>query len=181
MKKIIFLLTLFLSFSTYCQFGNGMNQRQQRQRQMTQTQRPAPKPNYDVEKYLGIVIYEIEKAAKKSSIKLDSDEGKEFQTILKKYNKEVNDFRRINSFTLRTTKEMVESFQKKAQENKSGAGGDKVFKKMTEDLKPISETLKAKDIVLDKKLKTLLSKKQYKKWLKYNRKLYKFFPKDEEK
>lgn len=180
MKKYIFLLLLFTSFIAQSQYRNqGM--RNQRQRQMMQSQRPAPKPDYDVEKYLGIVIYDIEKAAKKSSIKLDSQEGKEFQTILKKYNKEVNDFRRINSFTLRSTKKMVESFQKKAIENKSGAGGDKVYKKMTEDLKPISETLKTKDILLDKKLKSLLSKKQYKKWLRYNRKLYKIFPNNEEK
>jgi hypothetical protein len=50
---------------------------------------------------------------------------------------------------------------------------------MTENLKPISEILKTKDLELDKKMKTLLSEKQYEKWIKYNRKLYKVFPKEE--
>lgn len=177
MKKYIFLLFVLTSFLAQSQFG-GM--RNQRQRQMPQTQREPPAPNFQVEKYLGIIVYDIEKAAKKSGIKLSSDEGKQFSKLLTAYNKDIKDIRRINSFTLRSTKEMVENFQKNAAKTGDLSNQLVVQKKMADNLKPISETLKIEDLKLVKSLKPVLSEKQYKKWIKYNRKLYKVFPKEEE-
>jgi len=180
MKKYLLILTLLTSFLAHSQLNRG-GMRNSRQNQMNQTPRKAPEPNFQVEKYLGIVIYDIEKAAKKSSIKLSSEEGKKFKTLLTKYNKEIKDIRRINSFTLRSTKEMMENFQKNAQKNGDFSDRTKVQKKMVENLTPISETLRTKDRALDLSIKEILSEKQYKKWIKYNRKMYKVFPKDEEK
>lgn len=180
MKKYLLTLTLLTSFLAHSQLNRG-GMRNSRQNQMNQTPRKAPEPNFQVEKYLGIVIYDIEKAAKKSSIKLSSEEGKKFKTLLTKYNKEIKDIRRINSFTLRSTKEMMENFQKNAQKNGDFSDRTKVQKKMVENLTPISETLRTKDRALDISIKEILSEKQYKKWIKYNRKMYKVFPKDEEK
>lgn len=180
MKKYFLILTLLTSFLAHSQLNRG-GMRNSRQNQMNQTPRKAPEPNFQVEKYLGIVIYDIEKAAKKSSIKLSSEEGKKFKTLLTKYNKEIKDIRRINSFTLRSTKEMMENFQKNAQKNGDFSDRTKVQKKMVENLTPISETLRTKDRALDISIKEILSEKQYKKWIKYNRKMYKVFPKDEEK
>lgn len=179
MKKYLLILTLLTSFLAHSQLNRG-GMRNSRQNQMNQTPRKAPEPNFQVEKYLGIVIYDIEKAAKKSSIKLSSEEGKKFKTLLTKYNKEIKDIRRINSFTLRSTKEMMENFQKNAQKNGDFSDRTKVQKKMVENLTPISETLRTKDRALDISIKEILSEKQYKKWIKYNRKMYKVFPKDEE-
>tara|TARA_R110002126_G_scaffold291781_1_gene457937 strand:- start:9937 stop:10470 length:534 start_codon:yes stop_codon:yes gene_type:complete len=177
MKKYIFLLFVLTSFLAQSQFG-GM--RNQRQRQMPQTQQEQPAPNFQVEKYLGIIVYDIEKAAKKSGIKLSSDEGKQFSKLLTAYNKDIKDIRRINSFTLKSTKEMVENFQKNAAKTGDLSNQLVVQKKMADNLKPISETLKIEDLKLVKSLKPILSEKQYKKWIKYNRKLYKVFPKEEE-
>jgi len=151
-----------------------------RQRQMIQNPRKAPEPNFQVEKYLGIVIYDIEKAAKKSSIKTSSTEGKLFSKLLLEYNREIKEIRRINSFTLRSTKEMMENFQKKARESGNFSERTKVQQKMIKNLTPISEALKLKDKKFNTSVKRILSEKQYKKWIKYNRKLYKVFPKDEE-
>lgn len=180
MKKYIILIFTFISFTSYSQFQNGGMQGQ-RQRQMPQTQRAAPEPNYEVEKYLGIVVYDIEKAAKKSGVKLSSEEGKKFSEALTVYNKKIKDLRRINSFTLKSTKEMVENFQKKAIETGDNTGQIEIQKTMMEDLKPISEALKNEDLKFDASIKTILSEKQYEKWIKYNRKLYKVFPEPEEK
>jgi hypothetical protein len=179
MRKYIILLFVFTSFLTQSQFRNG-GMRNQQQNQMGQTPRKAPEPNYEVEKYLGIVVYDIEKAAKKSKVKLTSETGKDFSATLLTYNKKIKDIRRLNTFTLRSTKEMVENFQKNSQKTGDRSGQKKVQKTMMENLKPISETLKVEDLKLDKKMKSLLSEKQYKKWIKYNRKLYKVFPKQEE-
>lgn len=176
MKKYIFILFVLTSFIAHSQFG-GMRNQGMRQ-QMPQTSQQAPEPNFNVEKYLGIFIYDdIEKAAKKSSIKLSSDEGKQFSNLLIKYNKKIKDIRRINSFTMRSTKEMVESFQKNAMSTGDISNQQEIQKKMIENLKPIAQTLKTEDLKLVKSLKKLLSEKQYNKWIKYNRKKGKFFPK----
>ena len=182
MKKIILLLILGCSFTANAQFGNGQRngQRQQRQRQMTQTPQKAPEPKFEVKKYLGIVIYDIKKVAKKSSIKLSSKEGKEFSKVLTKYNKDLRDITRINSFLLRSTKEMVENYQKNAMKSGDFSKQVQIQKKMNERLKPIGNTLKEEDKKLDKTMIALLSEKQYKKWIKYNKKMYKVFPVDEE-
>lgn len=177
MKKYILLLFAFTSLITHSQFNNGM--RNQRQRQMPQTQQKPPEPDFEIEKYLGILIYDIEKAAKKSSIKLSSDEGKKFFKTITAYNKKIKDISRINSFTLRSTKEMVENFQKNAQKTGDLSKQVEVQKTMTENLKPISDVLRIEDKKLDASMKEILSSKQYKKWIKYNRKNYKVFPKND--
>ena len=178
MKATILTLMLFFScLTTYSQMNGGFGMQRQRMRQMNQTQRPAPKINYEVEKYLGIVIYDdIEKAAKKTGIKLNSDEGKAFKTAIGKYNRKISDLRRINSFTIKSTKEMVENFQRNARKTGDLSDRQRVQKKMQEDLKPIADALRAEDIIFDTKMREILNKKQYKKWVKYNRKLYKKFP-----
>ncbi len=177
MKKnilLIFVLTSFLAHSQY----SGM--RNQRQRQMPQMQEKAPDPEFKIDKYLGIIIYDIKKAAKKSNVKLNSKEGKAFSEALNLYNKEIKDIRRINSFTLRSTKEMVENFQKMALKTRDLSNQPVIQKKMSENLKPIAETLKVEDKKLAKSLKEILSEKQYKKWIKFNRKNGKVFPKEAE-
>ena len=177
MKKYVLLIFAFTSLIAHSQYNNGMGN--QRQRQMNQTPRKAPDPKFEVEKYLGILIYDIEKYAKKSSIKLSSEEGKKFSEVLTKFNKKLKDFRRINSFTLDSTREMVENFQKNAQKSRDFSERANIQKVMAENLKPISETLRVYDKELDTTMKQILSEKQYKKWIKYNRKNYKVFPIDD--
>lgn len=177
MKKYIFLLFVLTTFLAHSQFGGMRNQRMRQQ--MPQTQQKPPEPNFDVERYLGIVIYDdIEKTAKKSNVKLSSKEGKQFSKLLTDYNRKVKDIRRINSFTMKSTKEMVEGFQKTARSTGDVSKQAAIQKKMVENLKPIAETLKTEDLKLVISLKELLSEKQYSKWLKYNRKQGKFFPKE---
>ncbi|WP_299059273.1 hypothetical protein [uncultured Polaribacter sp.] len=179
MKKIILLLLLTLAFNTIqAQFGNG-GLRNQRGPVM-QAEQKAPEPNFEIEKYMGIVVYNIPKAAKKSNIKSSSKEGKEFTKILTKYNKDIKDITRINSFLLRSTKEMVENFQKTSRSTGDFSNQKKVQKTMADNLKPLLETLKNEDRKLDATLKELLTEKQYSKWIKYNRRLYKVFPKEKE-
>tara|TARA_B100000795_G_scaffold66338_1_gene45406 strand:- start:4318 stop:4881 length:564 start_codon:yes stop_codon:yes gene_type:complete len=184
MKKIILLLILGCAFTAQAQYGNGQgngqrNGQRQRRQGVSQIPQKAAKPKFEVEKFLGIIVYNIKKAAKKSSIKLSSKEGKEFSNVLTKFNKDIKGITRINSFSLRGTKEMVENFQKKAMESGDYSNQINVQKKMNERLKPIANTLREEDKKLDKTMKVLLSESQYKKWIKYNKKLHKTFPKEE--
>ena len=84
---------------------------------------------------------------------------------------------RINSFLLKNTKIMVENFQKNSMKSGDFSEQPRVLKKMNENLKPISNFLKNEDLKLNTKLKILLSTKQYKNWIKYNKKLNKRIPK----
>ena len=177
MKKIILLLILSCAFTTQAQYGNR-NFRNQRQSQIPQPQQEAPEPNFNIKRYIGIVVYDIEKTAKKSSVKLSSKEGKEFSKVLTKYNKDIKDITRINTFLLRSTKDMIDNFQKSSMKSGDFSNQSKVQKKMEENLKPILETLKVEDLKLNATMKTLLSEKQHKKWIKYNKKIFKTFPED---
>ena len=141
-------------------------------------QQEAPKPNFKVKEFIGIIIYDIEKAAKKSGVKKASKKGKEFSRILSEYNKETKDITRINSFLLRSTKEMVENFQKAAMKNGDYSEQAKVQKEMISRLKPIGEAIREEDKKLNTAIKKLLTEKQYKKWIKYNRKKNKPLPKE---
>jgi hypothetical protein len=180
MKKIILLILIFNAFTAKAQFGAGqMNGQRQSQRDMTQTQQKPPEPNFEVEKYLGIVVYDIEKAAKKSGIKLTSPEGKQFSKILTDYNKDIKGITRINSFLLRSTKEMIENYQKSIMQSRDYSRQTEIMKQMNQNLEPISKTLKEEDKKLDASIKNLLSEKQYNKWIKYNKKINKIFPKEE--
>lgn len=181
MKKLLLLLILGCAFTAEAQYGNGyVNSQRRRQNEMFQMHEKAPEPNFEIEKYLGIVVYDIEKAAKKSKVKLSSKEGILFSKTLKEYNKDVKDITRINSFLLRSTKENVENYQKNAAKTGDFSNRNEVVKTMNETLEPINNTLKIEDKKLDAALKSILSEKQYKKWIVYNRKLNKIFPKEDE-
>ena len=179
MKKYIILLFVFTSLVVQSQFNpsNGRNNQRQRQR-IPQTAQKTPEPNFQIEKYLGIIIYELKKVSKKSNVKLSSKKGKQFAKVLTKYNKDIKDITRINSFLLRSTKEMVENFQKKSRKTGDFSNQPKIQKKMVENLKPISDALKEEDRKLNNLIKRLLFEKQHKKWLKYNKKMSKIFPKE---
>lgn len=174
MKKLILLLALITFGNLKAQMMNGGMQNQ-RQRQMMQTPEKAPEPKFDVELYLGIVVYDLEKTANKISVKLTSDEGITFSDILTNYNNKIKQIKRINSFTLNSSKELVENFQKNAIKNRDFSNQVEVQKKLAADLKPISETLKNEDQKLDADIKKMLSEKQYEKWIKFNKKLNKSF------
>ena len=75
---------------------------------------------------------------------------------------------------------MIENFEKNRQKTGDASGQKKIQETMMASLKPITTILKTKDLLLDKKIRALLSAKQYKKWIKYNKKLYKVFPKEDE-
>ncbi|MEO9572098.1 MAG: hypothetical protein ABJH82_14540 [Polaribacter sp.] len=176
MKKYILLIILFCGFTAQAQYGYGNSRQRQ---QLPQVQEKAADPDFPIEKYLGIVNYDIKKSAKKTSIKLSSKEGKEFSKILTTYNKEIKDITRINSFLIRSTKDMVDNFQKAAITSGDFSNQQKVQKKMAENLKPIFLILKEADVKLYSKMKDLLSDKQYKKWLKYNKKRHTFLKKED--
>ena len=76
MKKILLLILLYSSYTTQAQFNNNGRQRVRDYTQ--QTQQKAAEPDFKIKRYLGIVNYDINRAAKRSSLKINSEEGKKF-------------------------------------------------------------------------------------------------------
>lgn len=174
MKKIILLLILGATFTAQAQYRNGQRQGQ-RQRMQPQTQQTPPKPKFEPEKYLNIITYDIKKTAKKSGVKLSSEQGETFAKILTTHNKSIKDISRINSFTFKSMKKLAESSQALAQKSGDYSKLREVQKTVNKSFKPIIETLKKEDKELNKAIKKLLRQKQFKKWIKYNKKLNKTF------
>lgn len=178
MKKFISLFIFLFALTLQAQLRNGGLRGN---RNPIPQQQTTPKaPEFNIERYIGIVSYNVEKAAKKTGIDLSSEKGKKFATFLKIYNRDTDQIRAINGFTLKNTKDMVENFQQKALETRDLSNQQKVQKTMVEKLKPIADAIKVEDKKLDDKVFNLLSEKQYKKWIKYNKKIYKPIPKREE-
>ena len=173
-KKIILLLIVGAAFTAQAQYGNGQRQRE-RQRMQPQTQQTPPKPKFEAEKYLNIITYDIKKTAKKSGVKLSSEQGKTFAKILTAHNKSIKDISRINSFTFKSMKKLAENSQALAQKSGDYSTLRNVQKTVDKNFKPIIEILKKEDKELNQSIKKLLQQKQYKKWIKYNKKLNKTF------
>jgi hypothetical protein len=176
MKKYVFVLFVFVSLIANAQFGNRNNGFRQNQPQRDYTQPKTTDPDFKIRLYLGIIVYNIKKSAKKSSLKLSSKEGKEFSKVLTDFNKRIKGITQINSFLLNSSKKTVDNFQKTARKTGDYSKQPKIQKQMNESLKPLAETLKEEDVKLDKSMKSLLSEKKYKKWVKYNKKMNKTFP-----
>jgi Na+/phosphate symporter len=174
MKKIILLLIVGATFTAQAQYRNGQRQGQ-RQSLQPRTQQKPPKPKFEPEKYLNIITYDIKKTAKKSGVKLSSEQGETFAKILTTHNKSIKDISRINSFTFKSMKKLAENSQTIAQKSGDYSELRNVQKTVDKNFKPIIKTLKEEDKELNLSVKKLLQKKQYKKWIKYNKKLNKSF------
>jgi hypothetical protein len=64
MKKIIFFFLLLISFSINAQYEDSQRRRALERRQVNR--QPAEKVKFKTKKYLGIVVYDANKIAKKN-------------------------------------------------------------------------------------------------------------------
>lgn len=167
MKKLIFLLLIFVGFSTYAQFrqpGRGIRQSQD------PNQVQAAPFEFNPQKVIGITTYDVERAAKKIGLSGNKPEFKSFKDTILKFNKDIKDLSRINSFTFTQVKNNVESAQKLATESRDFSILQNAYKEASETFEPIVKIVTDKEKSLDESLKSFLSKKQFDKWLKYKAK-----------
>lgn len=173
MKAVIFSLLFFVSISSFAQFMNprgGMNQRGRMGQPQMRNPQPQKPPAFDGKKAIGIVNYDPEKTAKKISLKKSGKKFDSFKKIIVKFNKEINDVARINSFTFSEAKVKIESAQKLASESRDYSVLQNTYKEVSDLFKPIVNEVNRKEEELDNSLKPLLSEKQFKKWKKYKQK-----------
>lgn len=162
MKKIVVLLLLTFGFSYYCQA-----QVIDRKRMYPDT-RSQSGPMFNPYVIAGLIKYEeIEKAAKKSKIR-KKDLKAAFLKRLKEYNKSINGLSRINGFVLDDLKKNYDAKYKAAMASKNFKELMDFQKEMVPVMKPIKRQAFILDSVLNHDLKSMLSKKQYSKWINYS-------------
>lgn len=162
MKKLLFALLFLSGISVFAQFrqpGRGVRQAPPSQNQQVF--------DFNPEKAIGLITYNVEKTAKKVGVKKNKDSYNKFVNALSKFNKEVTDLKRINSFTFNQEKENVESSHKLTMESRDFSVLQKAYQRASETFKPIVKELEIKEKALDSVMVGLLSKKQLKKFKKY--------------
>ena len=169
MKNYTLIILLLLGFKVSAQFMNpGRGIRQSPTPNEQNQQNPIA---FNAEKAIGITYYDVNKTAKKLGIKKNSETFKKLNDTLVKFNKDIKDISRINSFTFSQAKIKVEGAQKLATESRDFTILKTAYKEISEDFKPIVEEVEKKEKNLDSFFKMFLTKKQFIKWEKYKLKL----------
>ncbi|KGL62911.1 hypothetical protein [Polaribacter sp. Hel1_85] len=163
MKNVIFIVITFLSFNVFAQPPGGGGRRQQGQSpQSNQTQKEV---KFNASNMAGVFYYDIKEVIKKTKVKGDNNQflvSKE----LKNYNFKVKEISFLNSKKFTDLDVVVNSISK---------GGDmearkNLRKKVDELIKPVRDDIHEIEKELNDNLEKILSEKQFKKWLKYQKK-----------
>lgn len=168
MKRIIIFFFLLCSFSLVnAQIRQG---RTQNVRPETNNTKP---PEFKPRKFAGIVTYDTEKVLKKVGVKKSNENYSKISSILKGFNKDMNDFSRLNTFTFNNVKSNVDAAQKQSVKSQDYSSLREAYSSASKALAPIIKQVIEKENTLNEKLKPLFSKKQFSKWVKYKLKLKK--------
>ena len=161
-RHIVFILLFLFSVTINAQFNR--QRIQPRTPVVSQQQRF---PEVDVEKAVGMIFYDSEKVLKKIGVKKSSKNFNLIISILKKFNREQNQVKRINSFLFSEGKSKIEFARKESAKS----GDFSIIRNATKDVttmfEPIVEVVKEKEKNLDLELEKILSSKELNKWNKY--------------
>lgn len=162
-RNVIILLFVVFSLSAEAQLVNRRTRTLDRTPGTTTAQKL---PEFNVEKAVGLTIYEMERVAKKLGLKKSSETLTKVTSIINKFNKSQKELARINSFSFSQAKTKIEAAQKEVLKTREYAVLEKAYKEVSEGFKPISKQIEEKEKTLDESLKSVLSEKQFKKWKK---------------
>lgn len=167
-RHIVFILLFLFSLRIEAQYNR--QRIQPRTPVVSQQQRF---PEIDVEKAVGMFFYDSEKVLKKIGVKKSSDNFNLVAAILKKFNRELNQIRRINSFLFSEGKAKIDYARKESVKSGDFSIIRNATKEVTSMFDPIIEVVKESEKNLDLELEKILSSKELNKWLKYKRNMKK--------
>ncbi|MCH3884765.1 hypothetical protein [Tenacibaculum aquimarinum] len=169
MKKIVFALVLFQSVFLFSQ-GRGGRGGGGRSQQGGNEQQERPKPEKFVAKdAAGIFYYEEYKVIKKIKVKDDDLEYKVVKS-LKIYNNKIKEILFLNSEKLDGLDLIINSKPQQRTSVDDNESKNDIRSRVREIIKPIRDEVNENELILNESLKGLLSEKQLKKWLKYQKK-----------
>ena len=128
-------------------------------------------PEFNVEKAIGLTIYDIERVTKRIGLKTSSEQYAKVVSVFNKFNKDQREVLRINSFSFSQAKTKIENAQSDVLKNRDYSVLEQAYKEVSDGFKPISEQVKEREKTLDNDLKPLLSEKEFKKWKKLQDKI----------
>lgn len=147
MKRIFFVVVLSISVFGFAQ--------------------DAPKmPKYNAKNAAGIFYYNVLEATEKIKVKKE-DKKASFSKELRAYNSKIKEISFLNMPKLNGTDLTVNSIGEMAFRDADLA--EKVRKAITDNVLPVRDSVLKSETKLNENLKKILSKKQYKKWEKYQR------------
>lgn len=130
--------------------------------------------------FVGIFYYDKEEVLKKVKIKKLDKEGVVIKA-LKTYNKHIENLAFLENDQFNKTDKKVEETVIIAKQNKNFEAIKEMRQNIKKALKPIRQEIKREEKKLNDKMVAVLSDKQLKKWLKYQKKIKaKLNPKKEE-
>ena len=153
MKKT-FLFILLAQFTFVMAQGQNRNGGQQ-----------SKMPKFDAEKFVGIFYYEEKKAIKKIKIKKDNLKYKVKKDIIF-YNTKIKEISFLKSPELKGITNLINST--KQTRNREAMNDFRI--RVEKVLNPIKDSIQNLEKRLNAKLKAQLSKKQFKNWLKFQKK-----------
>ncbi|MFY9241699.1 MAG: hypothetical protein WAO74_01585 [Polaribacter sp.] len=176
MKNIILLLTLLTSTFIYAQRGGGGmggGRPQQNQNRQQGTEREVKE--FNASDVAGIFYYDVAEVIKK--IKVKDDEIKASTSkALKEYNFKIKEISFLNSDKFKDVDVLMKSsranrgFRQRSSNNNTDQQPKEVDSlriKVNKIIRPISRDVNNNEEILNESLKSILSEKQFKKWLKY--------------
>lgn len=167
-RSIVFILFFIFSVSTEAQFNR------QRMQPRTPVAPQQPRfPEVNVERAVGMIFYDTEKVLKKIGVKKSSKKFDLITSILKKFNREQNQVKRINSFLFSEGKSKIEFARKESVKLGDFSIIRNATKEVTTLFEPIVEVVKEKEKNLDLEFEKILSSKEFSKWNKYKTNLKK--------
>ena len=160
MKSIVFFLIAFISINLYSQPPNG---RGRKHRNLTKSQiLNKGKLKFEAKAAAGVFYYDVKKVIKKIKVK-DSEIQKIVKTHLVDYNKKIKILSDKNSKNFSEIKLIIESIASIRDPKIKG----KALTRVKELIKPIKKEASLLENGLNDNLKKILTKKQFKKWLKF--------------
>ena len=177
MKKIIFLVAILQSIICFAQppgtrgnQGRGNQGRPQLGSQIQQNQRVEKPQKFNASDFSGIFYYDLEAVSKKIKIKNDAVKSR-VHKALRTYNDKVKEISFLNSIALKELDVVVNSKTQSLDDRIENR--IKMRKKLDGLIRPIRRKIKESEALLNNSLEGVLSEKQFKKWLKYQKKITK--------
>lgn len=125
-------------------------------------------PEFNAIEKARIITYDTEEVIKKLKITDDSI-SKEVSMLLATYNSKMDNLLLLHSRTLKDLEKEFDSNVKIAMQNRDRSQMSEVKNKIKQIIPPIRYEVSEHENSLNEALKNILTEKQYKKWLKYQK------------
>ncbi|WP_158838409.1 hypothetical protein [Polaribacter sp. L3A8] len=161
MKKILLIVILFLTFNIAAQRSRGGGRQQSQNPELNQTKEVKKLTAKDI---AGIFYYDVDKVIKKVKLK-DDDKQYTVTKALRNYNFKIKEILFLNATKFSDLDLLMNSISK----GKDNENSRNIREKVRKVIRPIKDSVHKNEKELNEILKGILSEKQDKKWLKYQK------------